>query len=94
MGGYFGFYLSPIGRHIRHYGPAEQLVDDLVVPLRNDLLDGEDSIDSLLNLPKYRELKNRVIAPDTHIDEIVRFKMDEMFEIGLDADGSIRWHKN
>ena len=94
LGFYLAFYFSPLGQHLRYYGPAEEIVNELVMPLRNDLLDGDVCVDALLDMPKYSELRNRVIAPVADSGEIVRFHMNEMFEIGLHADGSIIWHKN
>ena len=92
IGAYAAFYFSSVGRHIRFYGDAEEIVNEFVVPFRTEMADDHTSIESLLSLPKYDVLKNRVIPPDRDNNEVVRFHMNEMFEIGLQADGSILWH--
>ena len=92
--GCLAFWFSPIGRHLRYYGPAEVIVDELVVPFRGDFLSGGMSVDQLLALPKYHELRDRMIPPDIANEEIARFHMNSMFEIGMQADGSIHWHQD
>ena len=91
--GLASFYFSPFGRHIRYYGEAEDIVNEFILPFRNDLADQATTIESLLESPEYAELDQRVMKNvELENDEMVRFTINEMFDVGVMKDGGIHWH--
>ena len=84
---------SPFGRFVRSYGEAEDVVNELVIPFRYEIIDGVEA-GSLLERPEYSGLKKRAIPPDLETGEVARFHINEMFEIGVTPDGMIRWHQD
>lgn len=77
----------------RYYGEAEVVVDTLILPFRNDL-SSESSVttETLLDLPKYSDLKRREIKIDLEPNERVRFHINEKFDISVMEGGAIHWH--
>ena len=82
-------------RHMKYYGPAEQMVDDLILPFSMELRTDENaSIDELLQSSRYKSLKGRVMDIELNDRERIRFHVNEMFDIGVIEDGSIQWYVN
>lgn len=86
------FYFSSIGRHLRFYGEAEQIVDEMIIPFRNELLQSKGTPQTLINLPHYAELKQRATTTELGDGECIRFHINDMFDIGVMDDGGINWH--
>ena len=92
LAGWATIGFGPIGQQIRAFGEAEQIVNDFVVPFKNELTDEGATATALLNLPRYAELKKREIAPNTEEGELVRFHINDTHEIGVTSDYLIIWH--
>ena len=81
-------------RFMRYYGEAESFVERVLV-LRNELkTDGHRVLRQILDSPEFLDLRKREMKIDLDVGELVRFQVNEMFDIGLEKDGAITWHSN
>ena len=79
---------------MRYYGEAESFVERVLV-LRNELkTDGHRVLRQILDSPEFLDLRKREMKIDLDVGELVRFQVNEMFDIGLEKDGAITWHSN
>ena len=91
-------YFGPIGTFVRKYGEAEPFVDELVVPFKNAITstqnpDIESVVNELLLLDQYKVLKESKMDVELQEDELIRFHINEMFDVGVSKDGGILWHQ-
>lgn len=86
-------YLSPGGRFLRYYGEAEQIVNEVIIPFRNEMAELQTEPRQLLKLTKYSELKHRVLETELENGELIRFRINDMFDIGVGDDGAIIWYQ-
>ena len=91
------FRVSPAYRVVRftfYYGEAEAFVERVLV-LRNEMLESEPhDLRALLDSPKFIDLKQCEMAIELNDPELVRFHVNDMFDIGLEKGGGILWHSN
>jgi hypothetical protein len=78
-------------RHAKYYPEAES-VADTVKALTKELDDiNQTGVRRLLGTEEYRHLKSREIDIVRQPDEMMWFRANEMFDIGLRNDGRISW---